>query len=85
MLIKLLFVVVVVVVVVVVLLLLFFFFQSQYIISYFLLLLSIVGEKNVRNYFVSLSAHSGASYTHPHTCLICVSRTVQLLLINITF
>ena len=44
--------------------------------------LSILGEK-YPNPFSYLSAHSSASYTH--TCLICVPRTVHLLMINITF
>ena len=40
--------------------------------------------KNVRNYnYSDLAPHSSANYTH--TCLICVPRTVHLLMINITF
>ena len=38
--------------------------------------------KNVSDFFL-ISAHSSSSYTH--TCLICVLRTVHLLMINITF
>ena len=45
-------------------------------------LLSILGAKCQR-LFSYLSAYSGVSYTH--TCLIWVPRTVQLLMINITF
>ena len=51
-------------------------------ISYFLV--SVLLWKKVRDYLlISLLMHSSVSYTH--TCLICVPRKAQLLMINITF